>query len=198
MTNTAPRPNRRWRRPKRLTTLAAGFALGLTAALAPATPSSTPAPTEVASRGDATLSLSMVDLRGTETVSDPITLSELQVVGHQQRLSGWDGTGIDVALIDSGVAPVDGLDGANVIHGPDLSGEGAISEVAYLDTYGHGTHMAGIIAGQRTGHEGVAPTRGSSASRSPAPMASLRSPRSSPRSTGSSSTAAATGSTSGS
>jgi serine protease AprX len=157
MTPTDPLPHRRWRRPKRLATVAAVAALGLTASFTPVTSASAPAPAEVANPADATMSLSMVDLLGTETVSDPVTLSELQVVGNQQSNSGYDGTGIDVALIDSGVAPVDGLDGANVIHGPDLSGEGTIAEVAYLDTYGHGTHMAGIIAGQRTDHLGVAP-----------------------------------------
>jgi serine protease AprX len=59
------------------------------------------------------------------------------------------GAGIGVALIDSGVSPVKGLDGAGkVINGPDLSFESQAANLRHLDTFGHGTHMAGIIAGQ--------------------------------------------------
>lgn len=60
---------------------------------------------------------------------------------------GITGRGVDIALLDTGVVPVDGLT-TNVINGPDLSFESQASNLAYLDTYGHGTHMAGIIAGR--------------------------------------------------
>jgi serine protease AprX len=62
---------------------------------------------------------------------------------------GYTGNGIDVALIDTGVAPVSGLDdSAKVVVGPDLSFESQDADLRYLDTFGHGTHMAGIIAGR--------------------------------------------------
>jgi serine protease AprX len=69
------------------------------------------------------------------------------------------GTGVGVALIDTGVAPVPGLPAAQVVNGPDLSFESQSSSLRYLDTYGHGTHMAGIIVGNdtATGTVGLAP-----------------------------------------
>jgi serine protease AprX len=61
------------------------------------------------------------------------------------------GTGIGVALIDSGVAPVQGLnDGNRIVNGPDLSFESQDSSTRYKDTFGHGTHMGSIIAASDT------------------------------------------------
>jgi serine protease AprX len=63
--------------------------------------------------------------------------------------NGYFGQGVGVALIDSGVVPVDGL--RKVYYGPDLSPEGADTSLRNLDTFGHGTFMGSLIAG-RTGN----------------------------------------------
>ena len=61
---------------------------------------------------------------------------------------GVTGAGIDVAVIDSGVEPVPGLDGLDkVVVGPDLSFEAGVEELYGHDSYGHGTVQASIIAG---------------------------------------------------
>ena len=56
---------------------------------------------------------------------------------------GLTGKGVTVALIDSGVSPMADLAG-RVVYGPDLTGTHTVN-----DLVGHGTAMAGLIAGQR-------------------------------------------------
>ena len=66
--------------------------------------------------------------------------------------SGYTGQGVDVAVIDTGVTPVNGLrTPGKVVYGPDLSWESQAPDARHLDSYGHGTHLAGIIAGREDG-----------------------------------------------
>jgi serine protease AprX len=63
--------------------------------------------------------------------------------------AGYTGRGVDVALIDTGVSRVAGLATAGkVVYGPDLSLESQAANLRDLDTNGHGTFMAGLIAGK--------------------------------------------------
>ncbi|MFZ6002586.1 MAG: S8 family serine peptidase [Actinomycetota bacterium] len=95
--------------------------------------------------------------------TDPTPMRDVTAAtGAQQMWSrGYDGRGVDVALIDSGVAPVQGLSAASkVLNGPDLSFESQSRYYRHLDTFGHGTHMAGIISGTdgtSGGFKGMAP-----------------------------------------
>ena len=76
--------------------------------------------------------------------------------------AGWSldsGSGVGVALIDTGVNATPDLRGDRLVHGPDLSGERD-----GVDRFGHGTFMAGLIAGDGTAssttgqrHVGAAP-----------------------------------------
>jgi len=56
---------------------------------------------------------------------------------------GYDGTGIGVAVVDSGISPHSALDSRVIARVNLVSWEGATSG----DPYGHGTHVAGIIGG---------------------------------------------------
>ncbi len=95
--------------------------------------------------------------------SDPYSMQNIEAGDGAQAWwsSGDTGQGVDVALIDTGVAPVPALSGANkIVNAPDLSLESQNPSLSRLDTNGHGTFMAGIIGGndgQAGGYRGVAP-----------------------------------------
>jgi serine protease AprX len=56
------------------------------------------------------------------------------------------GQGVTVAVVDSGVAAVPGLDAlGKIVRGPDLSLEANSTQALSFDTFGHGTHLASII-----------------------------------------------------
>ena len=85
---------------------------------------------------------------------DPADLGSVssisQIVGAQTAWArGYTGAGVDVAVIDTGVAPVPGLDTpGKVITGPDLSFDSQQPWPQGVDAFGHGTFMAGLIAGR--------------------------------------------------
>jgi serine protease AprX len=98
-----------------------------------------------------------------DPASDPYSMQNITAGDGTQAWwnAGDTGKGVDVALIDTGVTPVPALNGpGKVINGPDLSLESQNPNLANLDTNGHGTFMAGLIAGndgQPGGYRGVAP-----------------------------------------
>jgi serine protease AprX len=86
-----------------------------------------------------------------DQTTDPNSLYSLSGALGVRKLwqQGFTGAGVDVALVDTGVTPVQGLSAAGkVVYGPDLSFDSQAPNLRNLDGYGHGTHLASIIAGR--------------------------------------------------
>jgi serine protease AprX len=142
--------------------LRAGLAAGtlfLVAALIPAAPPQEPVPSDppfAAASWDTATAL-------TRTAPAQYGGSLQQVaaaIGADSYWSaGYTGQGIDVAVVDTGVAPVAGLSTkGKIVNGPDLSFDSQSEKLRHLDANGHGTHLAGIIAGNDPGQLRVSET----------------------------------------
>ena len=107
-------------------------------------PSTTTAPTTVPTKAGKAAAVPTVE----SIKDDPGSLHQItaQIRADQMWGRGATGSGVDIAVIDTGVSPVAGLAG-KVVNGPDLSLDVPYSANPGLDAYGHGTHVASIAAG---------------------------------------------------
>ena len=103
--------------------------------------------------GDARIGMSSVDMDQYDTY--PVNTVWKTTINLLQALLKADGSGVGVAVIDTGAVPMPDLRDAiryRVDFTPEHDG---------LDRYGHGTHMAGIVVGDGTSsngqYSGVAP-----------------------------------------
>jgi serine protease AprX len=101
---------------------------------------------------DHTLGAKQVTVTTAEYTTEPINAPHVWS-------QGYDGTGVSVAIIDSGITPVDDLS-AKVKR--TLSGNRIVYSQSFVpgdlstnDVYGHGTHVAGLVAGNATDSTGA-------------------------------------------
>jgi serine protease AprX len=112
---------------------------------------------------------SVMSTQGSNTSSGGSTVDMGLLANIEQATAAttaWNGynttgLGVGVALVDTGIVPVPGLDRpGKIINAPDFSYEASNPALAGLDTAGHGTHLAGIIAGRDATADPKKPTVG--------------------------------------
>ncbi len=87
------------------------------------------------------------DIRSSMAVTN-VAIGADQVWEGLNGLPGVTGDGIGVAIIDSGIAPHPALNGRIVVS-KDFTREAKLNGGRANDGYGHGTHVAGIVAASR-------------------------------------------------
>lgn len=117
--------------------------------------------TDACATGEAS-SESTPDTTADSSATDNPLAEVLQLTGARGlHHRGINGAGVDVAVIDTGVTAVAGLDQPDkLLQGPDLSFDGPAPDRRHIDGYGHGTYVTSILAGDdrgTTGFSGVAP-----------------------------------------
>jgi len=111
--------------------------------------------TDLAADGDVPSVSGDLPVRPWMTVSNAASAADQVRAGSPGLLgigsiAGVNGSGIGVAVIDSGVNPHPALKNRIVANVSLVTGD-----PSYLDAFGHGTHVAGIIAGSGAAAQGV-------------------------------------------
>jgi serine protease AprX len=95
------------------------------------------------------VTVSVQDTTGSGSGRAPAAVFPQETGATQLWSKGITGSGVNVAVLDTGIDPVPDLSG-RLVGGVDLSGEGN----AFHDSYGHGTFVAGLIASSGTSSGG--------------------------------------------